>query len=312
MITPRRTRFFVARTAYVAILLILMCTAWLVLAGAQRVRDLGDLARFGMILFQILAPLQLVVASFSSALLGASAVAQEKDRRTLILLLLTHLTNSELVLGRLLASLLGVLVLLTAALPLFALTTLLGGISAGQIMRAYAVTLASVFVCGSLGSTIALWREKTFQSLALTVLAMVLWLAAGQIVASGSLGSSWGGIATETWAIGLSPWQAILESTRPYAQPDPALGWVATPIYLFLLVSAGLALMLNGIAVAMVRVWNPSREEQPVSREDETWHRQSIWGAEYDAVRQKANLAAAEAGRSFRERSPLTPALSRR
>jgi hypothetical protein len=131
MITPRRTRFFVVRTAYVAILLILMCTAWLVLAGAQRVRDLGDLARFGMILFQILAPLQLVVASFSAALLAASAVAQEKDRRTLILLLMTHLTNSELVLGRLMASLLNVLVLLTAALPLFALTTLLGGIAPG-------------------------------------------------------------------------------------------------------------------------------------------------------------------------------------
>ena len=78
MITPRRTRFFVARTAYVAILLILMCTAWLVLAGAQRVRDLGDLARFGMILFQILAPLQLVVASFSSALLGATRWPRRK------------------------------------------------------------------------------------------------------------------------------------------------------------------------------------------------------------------------------------------
>jgi len=272
----------------VSVLLILMCTAWLVLAGAQRVRDLGDLARFGMILFQILAPLQLVVASFSSALLGASAVAQEKDRRTLILLLLTHLTNSELVLGRLMASLLNVLVLLTAALPLFALTTLLGGISPGQIARAFAVTLASVLVCGSLGSTIALWREKTFQSLALTVLAMVFWLAAGQIVASGSLGGSWAGIATETWAVGLSPWQAILESTRPYSQPEAALGWVGTPIHLFLLVSAAWTLMLNGIAVAMVRVWNPSREEQPVNREDETWHRQSIWGAEYDAMRQKA------------------------
>ena len=303
-ITPRRTRFFVARTAYVAILLILMCTAWLVLAGAQRVRDLGDLARFGMILFQILAPLQLVVASFSSALLGASAVAQEKDRRTLILLLLTHLTNSELVLGRLLASLLNVLVLLTAALPLFALTTLLGGVAPGQILRASAVTLASVLVCGSLGSTIAFWREKTFQSLALTVLAMMLWLAAGQIVASGSLGASWGGIATETWAIGLSPWQAILESTRPYAQADPALGWIVTPINLYLLISLGLALALNGIAVFMVRVWNPSREEQPVSREDETWHRQSIWGADYDVVRQKMDAAAEGTGT---EALPISP-----
>jgi ABC-type transport system involved in multi-copper enzyme maturation permease subunit len=273
-----------------------MCTAWLVLAGAQRVRDLGDLARFGMILFQILAPLQLVVASFSAALLGASAVAQEKDRRTLILLLLTHLTNSELVLGRLLASLLNVLVLLTAALPLFALTTLLGGVAPGQILRVSAVTLASVLVCGSLGSTIAFWREKTFQSLALTVLAMMLWLAAGQIVASGSLGASWGGISTETWAIGLSPWQAILESTRPYAQADLALGWIVTPINLYLLISIGLALALNGIAVFMVRVWNPSREEQPVSREDETWHRQSIWGAEYDAVRQKMDAAAEGTG----------------
>jgi hypothetical protein len=61
---------------------------------------------------------------------------------------------------------------------------------------------------------------------------------------------------------------------------------VGTPIHLFLLISAVLALTLNGIAVAMVRVWNPSREEQPVSREDETWRRQSIWGAEYDAMRQ--------------------------
>ena len=237
-------------------------------------------------------------------------MAQEKDRRTLILLLLTHLTNSELVLGRLLASLLNVLVLLTAALPLFALITLLGGVAPGQILRASAVTLASVLVCGSLGSTIAFWREKTFQSLALTVLAMMLWLAAGQIVASGSLGASWGGIATETWAIGLSPWQAILESTRPYAQADPALGWIATPINLYLLISVGLALTLNGIAVVMVRVWNPSREEQPVSREDETWHRQSIWAPSTMPCVRRWTLP--EGQERSLCRFPLTPTLSRR
>ena len=48
---------------------------------------MGDLARFGMVLFQILAPLQLALAIFFSALLAASEVAHEKDRRTLILLL---------------------------------------------------------------------------------------------------------------------------------------------------------------------------------------------------------------------------------
>src|SRR5690606_24203985 len=133
--------------------------------------NVGDMARFGAMLFQILSPLQLALALFFSALLAASAVTQEKDKRTLVLLLLTNLSNSELVLGKLLASMLGVLVLLAAALPLFMLTTLLGGVSFAQIARVFAATLAAAIVAGSIGSLLALWREKTFQTLALTVLA---------------------------------------------------------------------------------------------------------------------------------------------
>ena len=61
-IAPRRTRIYIARAGYVLALLVLMSTAWLVLTGTQLVRDVGDLARFGTILFQILAPLQLALA----------------------------------------------------------------------------------------------------------------------------------------------------------------------------------------------------------------------------------------------------------
>ncbi len=103
---PRRPRWYASRAAYVSALLLLMCTAWLLLAGTQVVRNLSDMARFGAMLFQILAPLQLALGIFFSALLAASGVTQEKDRRTLVLLLLTNLTNSELVLGKLLASML--------------------------------------------------------------------------------------------------------------------------------------------------------------------------------------------------------------
>ena len=237
-IAPRRLRIYVARTAYALALLVLMSTAWLVLTGTQLVRDVGDLARFGMALFQILAPLQLALATFFAALLAATEVAHEKDRRTLILLLLTRLSNSELVLGKLLASLLGVLVMLAAALPLFMLTALLGGVSYGQIARAMAVTLATVLVCGSLGSLLALWREKTFQALAMTVLILVLWLAVGEAVAAGVLGETLGGLPCRTLAAGLSPWQAILEATRPWVQAQPALGPLCTPVNLFLLVAA--------------------------------------------------------------------------
>jgi hypothetical protein len=283
-IAPRRPRLYVARSFYCVVLLILMGTAYLVLTGTQQIRDLGDLARFGSALFQLLAYLQLALAVFFSALLAASAVAQEKDRRTLVLLLLTNLSNSELVLGKLLASLLNVLVVLAAAIPPFMLCALFGGISFDQIARVFAVTLASVLVCGSLGSTLALWREKTFQALAMTVLVLVLWLAVGGIVASGVVFESWLGLSCRTWAAGLSPWQAIVEATQPYLTTEPALGPLGTPVNLFLLVAVGVSVLLNGVAVAMVRVWNPSREARAGPREEDTWRRASIWSAEHDTA----------------------------
>ncbi|REK15833.1 MAG: hypothetical protein DWQ37_08425 [Planctomycetota bacterium] len=273
---PRRGRLYIARAAYVAALLVLMCTAWLLLAGTQVVRNVGDMARFGAMLFQILAPLQLGLGAFFSALLAASAVAQEKDRRTLVLLLLTHLSNSELVLGKLLASMLGVLVLLAASLPLFMFSALLGGVSFEQIARVFAVTLATALAAGSLGSMLALWREKTFQTLALAILALVFWLAAGEALAMGAAGQSWGGVSTETWAQVASPWQAILLATRPLLVSRTPLPLVGDPVNGYLLLASLLAVVLNAIAILRVRAWNPSREVRPRSAEAE--EPESIWG----------------------------------
>src|SRR5690606_19896154 len=111
----------------------------------------------------------------------------------------------------------------------------------------------------------ALWREKTFQTLAMTALALVFWLVAAEVVHSGALGSEWLGIPAEIWGIGLSPWQAVIHASRPFAEPTSALGVIGTPVNLFLAVAAVLTLVLNGIAIGMVRVWNPSRETRQVT-----------------------------------------------
>ena len=87
--------------------------------------------------------------------------------------------------------------------------------SFGQIGRIFAVTAASVLVCGSLGSILALWREKTFQALALTMLLLILWFAGWRVVSLGMLGSHWLGLPTDTWAIAFSPLEAIFEASRP-------------------------------------------------------------------------------------------------
>jgi ABC-type transport system involved in multi-copper enzyme maturation permease subunit len=257
---PRRTRFYLSRALYVAGLLILVSMAWGLYTGTQQIRSVGDTARFGAAIFQILAVLQLTLALFFAALLTASAVAQEKDRRTLVLLLLTHLSNSELVLGKLFASLLNVLVMLASAVPFFMMIALFGGVSFEQIGRVYLVTLATVLVAGSLGSIIALAREKTFLSLALTTIVLFFWLGIATIVASGVLGESWRGLSAGQWAAVFSPVHAVIEAARPVLPGDESLRLIGSPMYGFLVVAIGLAVLLNGWAIVRVRVWNPSRE----------------------------------------------------
>jgi len=268
--SPRRLRFYAARAVYVAALLALVATAWLLLTGTQDVRNVGDMARFGATVFQLLAPLQLALALFFSALLAASAVAQEKDRRTLVLLLMTRLSNSELVLGKLFSSLLQVFVFLAAALPLFLLLGLLGGVSLEQIGRVFAVTAAAALAAGSLGSTLALWREKTFQTLALVFLALMFWLAAGELLTAAA---DWAHRAhpawTPLWGAGISPWRAVLAAARPSLGQGTGLPGFGSPANLFIAVAGAIAVAANGVAILSVRVWNPSREFQRQTAEDE-------------------------------------------
>lgn len=262
---PRRARLYVSRAMYVAVLLTLIGTSWAVLTGTQEIRSVGDLARFGTLVFQILAPLQLVVVIFLAALGAASAVAQEKDRRTLDLLLLTKLNNSELVLGKLLASLLQVLTMLLGAWPLFMLTMLWGGVELVQLAQVYGVTILAALCAGSLGSIVALWREKTFQTLAMTALALVAWWVGGEIVASGALGIKLGSFSPAEVACCISPWHATAAASRPMISAHTTL--LSNPVLIFLLVACAATLLINLLAIALIRVWNPSREA-PQRREE--------------------------------------------
>jgi ABC-type transport system involved in multi-copper enzyme maturation permease subunit len=268
-VAPRRVTFFAARTLMAGALFALTLTAWQLLVGSQSIESIGDLAWFGAAAFQILAPLQLAVVMPFSALLVASAVSLEKDRKTFDLLLLTDMSNSDLVLGKLLAGMLSVVVVVVGAIPLLMIISLLGGVSGEQILRTEAVVLAGSLVAGSLGSTIALWREKTFQALAMTALILVLWLAAWEVVAAATGDANWLGYPANSWAIAMSPWQAVQSAARPSLAAVSAAPVNADPVLAYLGVSAAIALVLNVLAIARVRAWNPSRELLQPSTDDQ-------------------------------------------
>ena len=253
IVAPRRIRHFLTRGVYATALLLLIFTAWLVLTGTQRIVNVGDMARFGAVLFQVLAPLQLALMLFLAAIQSASNVSVEKDRETLILLLMSRLTNSELVLGKLFASLLGLGVMLLTSLPIFMLIVLFGGTSFAQVGWTFLVTAAAVLAAGSLGCTIAFWREKTFQALALVALLLVFWIGLFEgiaIVPTKIAGYTGGQLAATA-----SPFRAILAASHPTVTET----W-STEVVPFLIVAAAMSVLLCGIAILRVRRWNPNRD----------------------------------------------------
>ncbi len=285
-IAPRRAAHYIYRTAYPLVLFVLMYTAWLRMVGTQNVRNVGDIARFGSMLFWILALLQLALLSFLAAQSAVSGVAQEKDKRTMLLLLMTRLSNHELVLGKLFASLLDVFVMLLAALPVFMLMTLFGGVSVEQVLRVFAVTLATVLAAGSLGSTVALGREKTFQSLAITVLTLVMWLGVWEVIAVLFGDQQIAGLSVETLVTAASPLRAILAAVHPFK--GAAAGLLAGE-NLFVLFATSAAAALNLVGILMLRVWNPGREVH-LGQSEET--AAGIFSADHDIKELEARQAA--------------------
>jgi len=251
---PRREKHHLGRIAALTLLWVIGLTAWQATVGFNRTATLGETARFGLLFFQIITFVELTLLLFFSALSAAGTVSQEKDRRTFILLLLTDMRDHEIVLGKMLGSLLPILILLLATLPVLAFTLLLGGVSAEQVVQAFLVLLATSFAAGSLGGLIALWRERTFQALALSVLALVLYLCLTQAV----------GLLVPLMTTGMNP--AIVQAwIDPFiamqAVLEPPIGSTSlAPAYGFTLVMFGIGAALNGIGVFMLRRWNPSGE----------------------------------------------------
>jgi ABC-type transport system involved in multi-copper enzyme maturation permease subunit len=248
---PRRARHYVQRTAYLGTLWIVGLTAYQTMVGWTHSATLGETARFGAVLFQLLTLLMLALFLFFSALSAASAVAREKDRRTFVLLLMTDLRDSEIVLGKILGSLLPIWLLLATTVPLLMLLLLLGGVSLQQVIQAVLVTAATSLAAASLGGLVALWRDRTFQSLALTVLLVVFYLclARGLALLLG-LVPALAGQPVLAW---LDPFEALRAVHDPLAS-----GF--TPAYVFVGVMVLLTALLNAWGVLKLRVWNPSGE----------------------------------------------------
>jgi ABC-type Na+ efflux pump permease subunit len=298
---PRTLRYYLWRASFACFLFILLWTAWQSIVGWQDVRELGLMARFGGVLYGMFAMLQLTLMLFFAPLSTAAAVAYEKDRRTFTLLLMTALSDTEIVVGKLVAGLLHIVVLLGAGVGLLSLCALFGGISFGQVVNLFAVTAASGVAGGAMGLLVALWRDRTFQSISLTILMVVFSVTGVELFSVFFPGLRLWDVPVEEV---LNPYRAMIAVLYPAS--DEATGLVRASSLVYIGVRLTFAALIVAFGTAMLRVWNPGNNEPREQGDEEAGVVEALVEVQ-EAVPAEAEAVAAGAGATVGREGPGTP-----
>lgn len=213
--TSRRWQVYAARSLFVAILLVGLVIAWTTNDTSRSRATIQGQAEVGLYLYQAIVGTQLVLLLLAAPAATAGAVCLDKARGTLTHLLMTDLSNAEIVLGKLAARLAPVLGLAASALPAVALGTLMGGIDPRALTGAFLVSLGvAVFAC-TLALVLSIWGTKTHEVLMMTYAILLVFLLAGPVLSL----SQWGmgrGPGAPDWLYWANPfWLVFANSSQP-------------------------------------------------------------------------------------------------
>jgi ABC-type transport system involved in multi-copper enzyme maturation permease subunit len=132
---------------YVGVLALLV---WAILAIThQTSRTFAP--ELGGVIFGFLGFAQFTLLVFAAPGLTAGAIAGEREKQTLDLLLITRMTPLQVVVGKLGAAVAFTLLLMFASLPVYGVLFLVGGVSLRHLLFTTIVYVVTVFFLGSVG-----------------------------------------------------------------------------------------------------------------------------------------------------------------
>ncbi len=151
-----RSRFILA--SVLLLVLTLFTLAWFpntptreLFLGTSQTLSLRDSARFAEQFALTFMLAQLGVLVLLTPAYAAGGVAEEKEKKTFVFLLVSDLTSREIVLGKFVGRLTFLLGIMLAGLPVLALTLLYGGVSVNFLLMGYFLTSTTVVLLASLG-----------------------------------------------------------------------------------------------------------------------------------------------------------------
>lgn len=158
---------YALRAFVAAALLAVLAFTWIATFRASGRVSPSEMSAVGRRLFEALFPVQLILVSLAGPIMAGGLIAEERERGTLDLLLLTPLGGLEIVFSKFLLRVLYLLELLLLALPVMLGTLLFGGVSIDDLLLStlfaasigvWSAALATFFSTVSGNSTRAILR----------------------------------------------------------------------------------------------------------------------------------------------------------
>ncbi|MFV2066226.1 MAG: ABC transporter permease [Pirellulales bacterium] len=256
--SARRARYFVLRTAYALILLLLLWSTYETARLTSSSLDLNirQTAELTASFFSSFAYLQLVTVLLVGPAIAAGTIAEERQRRTIEYLFATDLSNREIILDKLAGRLLLITYLIVVGLPILATFRLLGGISLNVLLLLFVVTTSTMLAVSAVSVSLSVWSTKARDAVlrtylvlfAVLLLPLVIrgWLAVGP---SGKLASGLGQLVE--WLMIVNPLLVLGQGLNRTA----ATGSVWEPVgWMVLAHASAAALSIAGATVAVRRV----------------------------------------------------------
>ena len=204
-----------------------------------------QMAQLGASFFYTLAWIQISLVMLAAPAATAGSICMDRARGTLVHMLMTDLSDAEIVLGKLGSRLAPVMGLIMCGVPVAALAALLGGIEFASIFGLFSVSVALVLLGCSLAIMISVWATKTHEVLIALYLIEGLWLLA--------LPLWWGW----TSSAGLGPPPDWFQKANPYVlvfSPFNNPGFVGiTDVLIFSGIILALSASLVVVSIAKLR-----------------------------------------------------------
>ncbi|HEX7197778.1 MAG TPA: ABC transporter permease subunit, partial [Candidatus Limnocylindria bacterium] len=134
-------------------------------------------ALIGQSIFTLLSIFQLILVCFIAPAFTAGQISLEREKQTLDLLISTPMRPAAIVIGKLVAALAFVVLMIVAAIPITAIVLMYGGASVEDIVRQQLVLLVTALFLGAIGLFFSALLKRTQAATVLTyitVLALTL------------------------------------------------------------------------------------------------------------------------------------------